>query len=102
MARQLTGILAELRRKFETVVEQRDSAVSECAVLKNRVEALSQQLEECQSALDNARMEVDFLTVAQRLASPDNLISARRRLQRLIAKIDRCVTLLKEDADING
>lgn len=101
MARQLTGILTELRRKFETVVVQRDAARSECAMLTKRVEALSQQLEECQSNLDNARMEVDFLTVAQRIDSPDNLISARRRLQRLIAKIDRCVTLLKEDADIN-
>ena len=63
---------------------------------------LKGQLEECREQLREARMEVDFLTVSHRLAdSPANLISARRRLQRLIAKIDRCVSLLKDDADIS-
>ena len=63
---------------------------------------MQQQLDECRRELREARMEVDFLTVSHRLAdSPQNIISARRRLQRLIAKIDRCVTLLKEDADIS-
>lgn len=59
-------------------------------------------LEECRRELKEARMEIDFLTVSHRLAdSPENLISARRRLQRMIYKIDRCVTLLREDADIS-
>ncbi|MCM1489734.1 MAG: hypothetical protein NC095_02750 [Muribaculum sp.] len=101
MARQLTGIIHDLRRKMETLAKQRDAARKECADLAQRVDSLSQQLEDCQKKLKKFRMEVDFLTVAQRIDSPDNLISARRRLQRLIAKIDRCVALLKDDADIS-
>lgn len=101
MARQLNGIIRDLRLKIEALAKQRDAARSECASLAERAESLARQLEECQESLRKSRMEVDFLTVAQRIDSPDNLIYARRRLQRLIAKIDRCVALLKEDADIN-
>ena len=70
--------------------------------MAREVEELRDQLDECREQLREARMEIDFLTVSHRLAdSPANLISARRRVQRLIAKIDRCVSLLKEDADIS-
>ncbi len=70
--------------------------------MAREAEELRDQLDECREQLREARMEIDFLTVSHRLAdSPANLISARRRVQRLIAKIDRCVSLLKEDADIS-
>lgn len=101
MALQLPKILAELRGIILSLASQRDAARRECAEMSERVESLSRQLEECRELLAKSRMEVDFLTVANRATTPDNLISARRRVQRLIAKIDRCVALLKEDADIN-
>ena len=70
--------------------------------MAREAEELRDQLDECREQLREARMEIDFLTVSHRLAdSPANLISARRRVQRLIAKIDRYVSLLKEDADIS-
>ena len=70
--------------------------------MAREAEELRDQLDECREQLREARMEIDFLTVSHRLAdSPANLISARRRVQRLIAKIDRCVSLHKEDADIS-
>ena len=70
--------------------------------MAREAEELRDQLDECREQLREARMEIDFLTVSHRLAdSPANLISARRRVQRLIAKIDRCVSLLKDDADIS-
>jgi len=101
MARQLTKIIAELRVKIDSLASQRDVARQECASLAEKVETLSRQLEESKEDLENTRREVDFLTVASRIDTPDNLISARRRLHRMIAKIDRCVALLTEDADIN-
>ena len=101
MARQLTKIIADLQLKIETLASQRDDARRKCAGLADRVDSLSRQLEDAKDDLENARMEIDFLTVAGRIESPDNLISARRRLQRMIAKIDRCVALLTEDADIS-
>ncbi len=101
MARQLTKMISDLQGKIEFLARQRDDARQECADLAGRVDSLERQLMECRDDLRLARMEVDFLTVANRIGSPDNLILARRRLQRLIAKIDRCVALLKEDADIS-
>ena len=102
MARPLKRVITELRAKIERLAAQRDAALAAQETLTQEAEELRQQLEECREQLREARLEVDFLTVSHRLAdSPDNLISARRRLQRLIAKIDRCVSLLKEDADIS-
>ena len=102
MPRSLRQVIAELRARMEQLASQRDAAVAAQAALTQEKDDLLQQLEECREQLQRARMEVDFLTVSHRLAdSPANLIAARRRMQRLIAKIDRCVSLLKEDADIS-
>ena len=102
MARPLHRIIKDLRKKALFLASQRDKATAELGRLRQENEALKDQLSECRQDLQTARMEVDFLTISHRLAeSPENLISARRRLQRLIAKIDRCVSLLKEDAEIS-
>ncbi|MBO5444353.1 MAG: hypothetical protein J5995_03295 [Muribaculaceae bacterium] len=102
MPRKLTGIIAELREKITGLVAQRDRAVQESERLREEVDTLRRQLSDTSRQLELARQEVDFLTVSHRLAdSPDKLVAARRRVQRLIAKIDRCVSLLREDADIS-
>ncbi|MDE6380323.1 MAG: hypothetical protein K2L11_07610 [Muribaculaceae bacterium] len=102
MARPLHRVITELRAKIEQLASQRDAALAAQEAKSQEAEDLRIQLEDCREELKAARMEVDFLTVSHRLAdSPQNIISARRRLQRLIAKIDRCVSLLKEDADIS-
>ena len=102
MARALHRVISELRTRIVELASQRDAAVAAQADLRREADDLREELEDCREQLRTARMEVDFLTVSHRLAdSPANLISARRRLQRLIAKIDRCVSLLKEDADIS-
>lgn len=101
MARELTRILADLRLNLTTLASQRDDARRQCAALAERVDVLSSQLEQCKKELADSRLEVDFMTVSHRAVTPDNLVSARRRLQRLIAKIDRCVALIKDDPDIN-
>lgn len=95
-------ILADLRDKMRELASQRDETKQENARLRVRVDSLESQLADTRGELEAARMEIDFLTVSHRLADdPDHLISARRRVQRLIMKIDRCVSLLKEDADIS-
>ena len=102
MARPLTRVIKELRTKIETLAAQRDAARAAHEWLSREVADLKRQLDECRDELKDARMEVDFLTVSYRLAdSPSHLIAARRRVQRLIAKIGRCVSLLKDDADIS-
>ena len=102
MARLLTSIIKDLRRKMLTLAAEREQSAAKLEKLERENETLKEQLAECLNDLQTAKMEVDFLTISHRLAdSPENLISARRRVQRLIAKIDRCVSLLKEDAEIS-
>ncbi len=102
MARTLHRVIQELRSKIEQLASQRDAAKAAEVAKTQEAEAMKQELEDCREQLRAAQLEVDFLTVSHRLAdSPEKLISARRRLQGLIAKIDRCVSLLKEDADIS-
>ncbi len=102
MARLLTGIIKDLRRKALALASERDKSKAELERLRAENTALREQLTECRQELQASQMEVDFLTLSHRLAdSPENLISARRRVKRLIDKIDRCVSLLKEDADIS-
>lgn len=101
MARNLSPIITELRSAINLLVRRKNIAENENKEMKLELERLKTELEDCKHQLDLAKMEVDFLTVSHRLADdPNHLISARRRLQRLIAKIDRCVSLLKDDADI--
>lgn len=102
MARLLTSIIKDLKRKMLTLAAEREQSAAKLEKLERENESLKEQLAECLRDLQTAKMEVDFLTISHRLAdSPENLISARRRVQRLIAKIDRCVSLLKEDAEIS-
>ena len=102
MARDLSQAVRSLRAKIVSLASQRDEAREEIMRLRSETTKLRAELDETRKELDEARMEVDFLTVSHRLAdTPGNLVSARRRIRRLIAKIDRCVTLLKDDADIS-
>ncbi len=102
MPRLLTGIITDLRRKALSIAAERDQSKAELERLRTENIALKEQLAECRQELQASQMEVDFLTLSHRLAdSPENILSARRRVQKLIAKIDRCVSLLKEDAEIS-
>lgn len=97
----MTRIVANLRTMIDRLVAQRDKARLQCEDLAAKVQSLEDQLQQCRKDLADARMQVDFLTVSHHAETPDNLILARRRVQRLIAKIDKCVALIKDDADIN-
>ena len=66
--------------------------------LEKENEDLRTQLSETRAELDNTRKDVEFLTMSHRLAdSPDSVISARRRIARLIRTIYNCISMLKEE-----
>ncbi len=66
--------------------------------LEKENEDLRTQLSETRAELDNTKKDVEFLTMSHRLAdSPDSVISARRRIARLIRTIDNCISMLKEE-----
>lgn len=102
MARQLTSIIVQLTDKVRDLAQQRDEALAASEDLRKRIEDLELKLQDALHEIELSKMETDFLIVSHRLADdPDHLVAARRRIKRMIAKIDRCVALLKGDADIS-
>lgn len=84
---KVTELMAIQRRQREQIVR-----------LEKENEDLRTQLSETRAELDNTKKDVEFLTMSHRLAdSPDSVISARRRIARLIRTIDNCISMLKEE-----
>ena len=97
MAAPLLDVLSSLKEKIE---EQR----GKYARLRERNRQLEEEnaelrrlAAEAQKERDRALLDAEYLAVSHKLAdSPDALVSARRRLSRLIRNIDRCLEMLKE------
>ncbi|MDE6531988.1 MAG: hypothetical protein K2M27_00455 [Muribaculaceae bacterium] len=94
---------------LNTLLKSVDDKVTEISAIHFRLHArieelekendyLRQELEETRRQLSKALNDVEFLTMSHRLAdSPDSIISARRRIARLIRTIDNCISMLKEE-----
>lgn len=101
MERSLLTIIDSLSSKVSHLVSQRDSLKQENADLKEEIASLRTNLNENLSQIENLEKEVEFLKLSHRLAdSPETLIESRRIVAALIRKIDRCITLLNDDAEI--
>ena len=73
--------------------------------LQERIDNLEMQNQELRkqhdvdvSLLDNAKKNIEFLSVSHRLAAtPEALISARNKVSKLIRTIDSCIRMINED-----
>ncbi len=94
-----------LTTQLQTIVEKVSELGALNRSLNDRIETLESensdlrsQLDERQKELEVAKRDIEFLTMSHRLAdSPDSIISARRRIARLIRTIDNCISMLKEE-----
>lgn len=98
MALPLTTLLKSIDSKVTELSAIHRQLQERIAMLEEENEDLRRQLDETRSQLDSTRNDVEFLTMSHRLAdSPDSIISARRRIARLIRTIDNCISMLKEE-----
>lgn len=101
MERSLTTIIDSLSSKARHLVSQRESLKEENADLKEEIARLKGTIDEDMNRIASLEKEVEFLKLSHRLAdSPEALIESRRIVAALIRKIDRCITLLNDDAEI--
>lgn len=101
MERSLTTIIDSLSAKVMRLVSQRDSLKEENSDLKEEIARLKGMVDEDMNQIASLEKEVEFLKLSHRLAdSPETLIESRRIVAALIRKIDRCITLLNDDAEI--
>lgn len=98
MALPLTTLLKSVDDKAAELMEIHRQLHNRISELEEENSNLRKELEDARKELTAARNDAEFLTMSHRLAdSPDTLISARRRIARLIRNIDTCISMLKEE-----
>lgn len=92
------AIMAGIQQKIALLTQQRDNVSAKCKSLADRIEALESALKERDRRLQQANLEIEFLTLSHRLAeTPQALADARKEISRLIRKVDAAIALIKTD-----
>ena len=96
---RLSEELQEVWRRIEVLAAQRDEARRQLDETRTRLEKTEDELGKAREELRLSKLDTEFLVVSRRLAdSPQALANARNTLKRLIAKVDKAISLLEEDA----
>lgn len=91
-------LMAEIREKIRVLASERDTALARITKLEERIYDLETNLDDTQTELHKARLDVEFLTVSHKLAdSPEALVAARKTIASLIRKVDSAISLVKND-----
>lgn len=93
--------LQEISRRIEVLTAQRDEARASLEQAQDEIMGLKSLVSELQTELKKKELDVEFLTVSHKLAdTPQSLADARSTLKKLIARVDRAIGMLREDAGI--
>lgn len=93
--------LQEISRRIEVLTAQRDEARASLEHAQDEITGLKSLVSELQTELKKKELDVEFLTVSHKLAdTPQSLADARSTLKKLIARVDRAIGMLREDAGI--
>lgn len=101
MEKTLSARLTRLQEKIDVLGQQRDKALKEAATLREEKEVLARELKTMQEALAQSRLDVEYLKLSHRLAdTPESLATSRELIKKLVARIDRALRLIADDAQI--
>lgn len=93
--------MATLIPKIQTLASQRDDAVSLLKESMKETDRLRLELEAARRELQQSRIEAEYLSLSHKLAAdPQALADARATVRKMIAKVDKAIRLLEEDARI--
>ena len=95
---QLLETLSELNIRIENLLEVQNELKKRIEQLEKRNSVLEEQHLNDVKLLEKTNKDIEFLTLSHRLAgSPDTIISARRKIGRLIGTIDNCIRMINEE-----
>lgn len=95
---ELLQSITILSKKIDILLQQQKSLQERIDNLEMQNQELRKQHEVDVSLLDNAKKNIEFLSVSHRLAAtPEALISARNKVSKLIRTIDSCIRMINED-----
>ena len=93
--------LQALTHKVEALAAQRDNALDRLKEANEEIADLRHQLDKALQDLHRKDLDVEFLTLSHKLAdTPQALADARATVKGMIARVDKAIALLKEDARI--
>ncbi len=97
MASSLHDVIAGLSARISDLERAYEHEREANARLQAEIEGMRADLRQQASELERERADKDFLAVSHRLASePEEIVSARRRIAKMISDIDKCISQLKE------
>lgn len=101
MESSFSNEIRELSRQIETLATQRDEARQALKRAREEVADLQLRLEESEKATKRMSLDIEYLTLSHKLAdTPQKLAEARATLRRLIARVDKAISLVRDDARI--
>lgn len=93
-----TIMLSEIQQKIARLAASRDEAIERSRMMSVEMEQLRTDLAEREKELQNARLEIEFLTISHKLAdNPQAVADARRRISTMIRRLDAAIALIKSD-----
>lgn len=93
--------LQAMARKITVLAAQRDEAEARLVKALEEAADLRRELAVALGEIQRQKLDIEFLTLSHKLAdSPQALADARATVKRLIAEVDKAISLLNEDARI--
>lgn len=95
------GGLRGLSAGISRLASQRDEALEALEQAREEISDLRQKLREAEKELHRKYLDVEYLTVSHKLAdSPQALAEARATVKKMIAAVEKTISLLRADAGI--
>ena len=97
MASSLRDVIASLSTRISDLEQAYKRECEANERLRAEIESLHADLHQQASELEKERADKAFMVVSHKLASePEEIVSARRRIAKMISDIDKCISQLKE------
>ncbi|MDE5774217.1 MAG: hypothetical protein K2H86_07155 [Muribaculaceae bacterium] len=101
MGTTLQSTLSAIIDKIVQLEESQSRLQRQYAELVRRNEALQLENKDLTQALNQSRLEVEYLRVSYRLAGDaDSLIETRRKISSIIRRIDKAIALATDDPSL--
>lgn len=93
--------LVALSQRIEALASQRDDALRRLKEAEEEIADLRRQLAQSSEEVHRQGLDIEFLTLSRKLAdNPQALADARETVRGMLAKVEKAISLLKEDARI--
>ena len=97
----LSESLVSLEPKIRILANQRDQARERLKEVIKENDRLRLELEDTRRQLQESRVETEYLSLSHKLAdNPQAIADARGTVRRMLARVEKAIALLEEDARI--